>query len=45
MDALHYKIGRLRSLWQEFRNTSDDDGCDYGDQSEWAKTKLQVCPM
>ncbi|RHZ81787.1 hypothetical protein Glove_117g41 [Diversispora epigaea] len=42
MDALHYKVGRLRSLWQEFRNTNDGvDGCDYGDQSEWARGKLQ----
>ncbi|CAG8504127.1 9216_t:CDS:2 [Diversispora eburnea] len=38
MDALHYKVGRLRSLWQEFRITNDGvDGCDYGDQSEWAR--------
>ncbi|CAG8504137.1 9217_t:CDS:2 [Diversispora eburnea] len=31
MGALHYKIGRLRSLWQEFRITND------GDQSEWTR--------
>ena len=46
MDALYFKVDKLRSLWAEYRAVNEtgsgDDKNDYGDQSEWARGKLQV---
>lgn len=50
MDALHFKIDQLKSLWQEYRVVNEYSGKDYSDQGEWAREKLQVskrgrCPI
>lgn len=45
MDALYFKVDQLRSLWVEYRTVNETGGegnNDYGDQSEWARGKLQV---
>ncbi|CAG8503981.1 12511_t:CDS:10 [Acaulospora colombiana] len=41
MDALYFKAERLRLLWNEYRFANEGVDRDYGDQSEWARNKLQ----
>ncbi|CAG8460630.1 12752_t:CDS:10 [Ambispora gerdemannii] len=42
MDSLHFKVEQLKSLWAEYRLTNQGFGTDYGDQSEWARKKLNT---
>ncbi|CAG8526908.1 4115_t:CDS:10 [Paraglomus occultum] len=39
MDKIKFKLLRLETLWEEFRR--ENDGDDYGNQSEWAKKQLE----
>ncbi|CAG8488366.1 19220_t:CDS:10 [Gigaspora rosea] len=41
MDALHFKADQLKLLWSQFRIANASVDFDYGDQSEWARGKLQ----
>ncbi|CAG8512280.1 10351_t:CDS:10 [Acaulospora morrowiae] len=41
MDALFFKAEHLRLLWSEYRSANEGVDRDYGDQSEWARSKLQ----
>jgi hypothetical protein len=42
MDALHFKVDQLKTLWQEYRIANEYSGKDYSDHGEWAREKLQV---
>ncbi|CAG8451995.1 8204_t:CDS:10 [Dentiscutata erythropus] len=41
MDVLRFKVDHLKLLWSEFRIVNANVDNDYGDQSEWARRKLQ----
>jgi hypothetical protein len=42
MDALYFKAERLKSLWEEYRQTNQCTGTEYSDVSAWAREQLQV---
>ncbi|CAG8474486.1 13102_t:CDS:10 [Cetraspora pellucida] len=41
MDILRFKVDHLKLLWSEYRIANECVDNEYGDQSEWAREKLQ----